>query len=131
VDRLDDVLELGSAEIADLEIEPPLHLPVGLLRQTDRAWLGDALQPRGDIDAVAHQVAVTLLDDVANVDADAEFDPPFGREASVAFNEAVLHFDCAAHRIDHATKLDDAPVPGALDDATMTGGCCGVDQIAA
>ena len=26
-DRLGDVLELGRAEIADREIEPPLHLP--------------------------------------------------------------------------------------------------------
>ena len=42
----------------DREIEPPLDLPVGVLGQTDRAGRGDALQPRGDIDAVAHQVAV-------------------------------------------------------------------------
>ena len=36
-DRLDDVLELGLAEIADLEVEPRAHLPVGVLGQTDRA----------------------------------------------------------------------------------------------
>ena len=57
-DRLGDVLELGRAEIADREIEPPLDLPVGVLGETDRAGLADALQPRGDIDAVAHQIAV-------------------------------------------------------------------------
>ena len=40
-DRLGDVLELGRAEIADREIEPPLNLPIGLLGETDRAgrWL--------------------------------------------------------------------------------------------
>ena len=36
-DRLGDVLELGRAEIADREIEPPLDLPVGLLGEADRA----------------------------------------------------------------------------------------------
>ena len=43
-DRLGDVLELGRAEIGDSEIEPPLDLPIGVLRETDRAWLCDALR---------------------------------------------------------------------------------------
>ena len=64
-------LSLRLAEIGDREIEPRLHLPVGVLGEADRARRGDALQPRGDIDAVAHQVAVALLDDVAEMDADA------------------------------------------------------------
>ena len=42
--RLGDVLELGGTEIADLEVEPRLDLPIGVLGQTDRAGLGDALQ---------------------------------------------------------------------------------------
>jgi hypothetical protein len=67
VDRLGDVLELGSAEIGDLEIEPSLDLPVGLLGQADRAGARDALQPRGDIDAVAHQIAVGFLDHIAEI----------------------------------------------------------------
>jgi len=49
-------------------------LPVGLLGETDRPGLGDALEPRGDIDAVAHEVAVGFLDNVAQVDADAKLD---------------------------------------------------------
>ena len=43
-DRLGDVLELRRAEIGDREIEPPLHLPVGVLGEADRAGLGDRLQ---------------------------------------------------------------------------------------
>ena len=73
-DRLGDVLELGRAKIDDSEIEPPLHLPIGVVGETDRAGLGDALQPRGDIDAVAHEVAVALLDDVAQMNADPKDD---------------------------------------------------------
>ena len=73
-DRLGDVLELGRAKIGHSEIEPPLDLPIGLFREADRAGLCDAFQPRGDIDAVAHQIAVGLLDDVAQMNADAELD---------------------------------------------------------
>ena len=95
-DRLGDVLELGRAEVGDLQIKPSLDLPIGVLREADRAGLGDAFEPRGDIDAVAHQVAVALLDDVAEMDADAELDAPVGRHARVALGHAVLHFDRAS-----------------------------------
>ena len=84
-DRLSDVLQLGCAEVSDLEIEPSLHLPVGLLGQADRAGVGDALQPRGDIDAVAHQIAVGFLDHIAEMDADAILDALIWWHASIAF----------------------------------------------
>jgi hypothetical protein len=63
---------------------------VSVFRKTNAAWLRDALQSRGDIDAVAHEVAVALLDDVAKVDADAKFDAAVGRQAGVALEQAVL-----------------------------------------
>ena len=91
----------------DREIEPPLDLAIGVFGQADRARLGDAFQTRGDIDAVAHQVAVALLDDVAEMNADAELDAALGRQAGVALDHAVLHLDGAAHRVDHAAKLDE------------------------
>ena len=130
-DRLGDVLELGRAEIGDREIEPPLHLTIGVLGETDRAGLGDALQSRGDIDAVAHQIAVGLLDDVAEMDADAKLDAALRRHAGIALDHAVLHLDRAAHRVDHAAELDDAAVAGALDDAAVMRGDGGIDEIAA
>jgi hypothetical protein len=43
------------------------------------ARLGDPQEPRGDVDAVAHQIAVALLDDIAQMNADAELDAPLGR----------------------------------------------------
>ena len=130
-DRFGDVLELGRAEIGDREIEPPLDLPIGVLGKTDRARLRDAFQPRGDIDAVAHQIAVALLDDVAEVNADAELDAPLGRQAGVALDHAVLHLDRAAHGVDDAAELDDRAVAGALDDAAVMDGDGGIDEIAA
>ena len=99
-----------------LEIEPPLDLSIGVLGQTDRPRLGDALQPRGDIDAVAHQVAVAFLDHVAEMDADAKFDALVGRDLSVALDHRSLDFNGAVHCVDDAAELDDAAVARALDD---------------
>ena len=121
-DRLGDVLELGRAEIGDREIEPPLDLPIGVLGEADRAGLGDALQPRGDIDAVAHQVAVALLDHVAEMDADPKFDALVRRDLSVALDHRPLDFNGAVHCVDDTAELDDAAVAGALDDAPVVHG---------
>ena len=85
-DGVGDVLELGRAEIGYSEIKPPFHLTICVLGQTDRAGVGDALKTRGDVDAVAHQVAVALLDHVAEMNADPKFDALVGRDAGVALD---------------------------------------------
>src|SRR5271157_1896477 len=64
------------------------------------------------------------------MNADAEFDAAVGRQADVALDETVLHFDRAAHRVDHAAELDETSVPGSLDDAPVMGVDGGIDQIA-
>ena len=98
---------MGRAKVADREIEPPLDLPIGILRQADRARRANAFGARGDIDAVAHQVAVALLDDIAQMNADAKFNPPVLIHAGVSLGHAVLNFDRAAHGVDHTAELDD------------------------
>jgi hypothetical protein len=118
-DGIGDILELRRAEVCDGEIEPPFDLPVGLLGQTDSARLGNPLQSRGDVHPVAHQIAVGLLDNVAEVNADAELDAALGRQAGIALDEALLHFDGAAHGVDHAAKLDETAVAGSLDDGPV------------
>ena len=106
-------------------------MPVGVLGKTDRARLGDAFQPRGDIDAVAHQIAVALFDHVAQMDADPELDAALGRHARIALDHGVLNLDCATHRVHHAAELDQRAVAGAFDDPPVVHGDGGVDQIAA
>jgi len=64
------------------------------------------------------------------MNSDAELDAALRRQAGVALDEAVLHLDGAAHRVDHATELDEAAVPGALHHATMMRGDGRIDQIA-
>ena len=100
-DRLGDVLELGQAKVAHLQIEPAFDLAVGVLGKTDRPGLGDAFKPRGDVDAVAHEVAVALLDDIAEMNANPELDALLGRHAGVALDHSGLDFDRAAHGVDH------------------------------
>jgi hypothetical protein len=63
--------------------------------------------------------------------ADAKFDAPLGRQAGVALDQAVLHLDRAAHRVDHAAKLDEAAVAGSLENAPVVHGDGRIDQIAA
>ena len=130
-DRLGDVLEPGLAEIADRQIEPSLDLAIGVLRQADRARRANAFEPRGDVDAIAHEIAVGLLDDVAEMNADPELDALVRRDSPVALGHAVLNFDGAAHGVDHAAKLDKRAVPSSLDDAAVVRGDGGVDQVAA
>jgi hypothetical protein len=80
-------------------------------------------------DAIAHQIAVALLDDIADMDADAELDSPFRRHARVAVNEALLHLNRAAHRIHYAAELDDAAVSRSLGDAAVVRCDGGVDEV--
>ncbi len=122
---------MGRAEIGDLHLEPAAHLPIGVLRKTNCARLRNALKPRGDIDAVAHEIAVALLDDVSYMDADPEFDSPVLRHAGVALDEAVLHLDRAADRVHDAAELDNASIAGALHDTAVMGGDSRVDEVAA
>ena len=65
------------------------------------------------------------------MNADPEFDALVGRDPCIALDHRPLDFNRAAHRVDHAAKLDDAAVAGALDDAAMMHGDCGVNQVAA
>src|SRR5271166_1920943 len=130
-DRFGNVLELHRAEVRDRQIEAPLNLPIGLLRETNRARRANAFEPRGDVDAVAHQIAVGLLDDVAKMDADAELNAALGRQARIALDHAGLHFYRATRGVDHAAEFDDAAVAGSFDDAAVVDGDGRVDQVAA
>ena len=110
-DRLFDVLEPSGAEIGHLHVEPAAYLTIGVLGETDRAGCGDALKPGCDVDAVAHQIAVELLDDVAEMNTNPEFDAALGRQAGVTLDHAVLYFDRAAHGIDDAAESMRLPSP--------------------
>ena len=60
------------------QVELALEMVVGGARDQHAAGLAQLLQPGGDVDAVAEQV-VALDHHVAEIDADAEHDPPVRR----------------------------------------------------
>ena len=90
-------------------------MAVGVLGKTNTVRRANAFKPCGNIDAVAHQVAVALLDHIAQMDTDAKLDATLGWKARVALDHAVLHLDGAAHGVDHAAELYEISVAGALD----------------
>ena len=129
--RLGDVLEVLRPEVGHLKLEPRLDLPVGVFGETNLARLANPFEPGGDVHAVAHEIAVGFLDDVAKMNADAKLDATFGRQPGVALDHAGLHLKRAAHGVNHAAELDDRAVAGALDDAAVMGGDGRVDEVAA
>jgi hypothetical protein len=65
------------------------------------------------------------------VNADAKFDPAFGREFGGTFPQAGLQFPGALQRIDGAAELGQQAVTGSLDDPAVMGGHGRIDQLAA
>ena len=65
------------------------------------------------------------------MNADAKLDTLLGWQAGVALDHAGLHFDGAAHGVDHAAKLDDRTVAGEFDDAAPMQRDGRIDEIAA
>ena len=100
---------------------------MGVLGKYDATRLAHAFEPCGDVDAVAHQVAVAFLDHVAEMNADAKFDATLGRQAGIAVGHAVLNLDRAPHSINHAAELDQTAVACALDEPPMMRVDGGVD----
>ena len=82
----------------------------------DPARLGQCLQARSDVDAIAKDIAV-FDNDVADIDAHAEFDPASGWHGGIAGDHFALHLDGAAHGVNDTGELDQKPVTGCLHDA--------------
>ena len=74
-------MRIGISE----QLTKPITDPALLLPGSPGGYAG-----RGDIDAVAHQVAVALLDHIAEMDADAKLNAALGRQASITFDHTVL-----------------------------------------
>ena len=78
-----DVLEFFLSEIDERFLDPVTHLAIGVLGKTNTARISNAFKARGDVDAIAHQVAVALLDHIADMDADPELDAAFRWQAAL------------------------------------------------
>jgi hypothetical protein len=128
-DRPRHVLEALLALVGKCGGDLALYLAIGVLGKADAARRRDPFEPCGDVDAVAHEVAVALDHHVAEIDADAEFDAFLGLEARVARRHGALDLDRAAQRVDDAHELDERAVTGAFDDAAAMGRDDGIYEL--
>jgi hypothetical protein len=76
-----------------------------VIGKTDRAGCGERLHSSRDIYPIAINIAL-VDDDIANVDANAEFEPTIFGDGRVAFSHNALDLHGAAHSIDRARKFD-------------------------
>src|SRR5215213_5142751 len=126
-----DILQLSFAHVEELMSDLATHVLIGRCRDNDTSRLSDTLQPRGNVDAVAHQVTVALLNDVAEMNSYPKIDTAVLWQAGVTLDHALLHFDRATHGVHHAAELDEGAVTGSLYDPPLIGGDGGIDEIAA
>jgi hypothetical protein len=82
-------------------------------RDADAARLGQALQPRGDINPVSEDV-VFFDDHVAEVNADAEPDPPLLGHLRLTVEHPALNLGRTAHRVHDTRKFREQAVAGVL-----------------
>ena len=81
------------------------------------AALGERLHARRDVNTVAVNRAVGLLDYVAEVDADAELHAPVWRELNVVTFEHLLHLDRGLDRLDRTRELRQQRIARRVDHA--------------
>src|ERR1700733_3653561 len=118
--RFSYIFEGLPAHIFEGPVDLSPDLPVGVVRQTYAARIGNIFQPCGDVDALSEDVVV-VDDDVADVNADAKFDPPLLRRGGILLRQPALNLHRAAHRIDGAGEFDQHAVACGLDDAAPMG----------
>jgi len=106
MNRAGDIFDLPVAQILEGEAQLVLHVIAHGARDANPAGLGQTLQPRGNVDAVAEDI-LAIDDDVAEIDADAEVDAAIGRQVGVTLGHRALDLDGAAHGIDDAGEFDE------------------------
>ena len=130
MDRPGDVLDAVLAQIGEADRKLLADMLAHRRADADLAGLGERLEPRRDVDAVAKDV-VALDDHVAHVDADAKADALAFVDVGIAVFHSLLHHDGAAHRIDDRGELDQEAVARGLDDAALVLGDQRIDELPA
>jgi hypothetical protein len=113
-----DVLHRLLAAVGERERQLVAHLLVCRSGDADAARFRQRLQPRRHVHTVAEQIA-PLDDDVADIDAGAQFDAAVGRQPRVAHEHPALDRDGASHRLHRRGELDQEGVAHGLEDAAV------------
>jgi hypothetical protein len=122
-----NVLQRLRTHIVEDDIDLPADLALRVVRDADAAGLCDPLQTRSDVDAVTEDIVI-IDDNVADVNADAKFDPDILRHIGILSGHAVLDLYCASRGIDGAGKLYQHTVAGRLNYPASMCGDRGIDN---
>jgi hypothetical protein len=98
-----------------------------VVRDANASRFRDPFESGRDVNAIAEYVVV-VENDVADMNADAEFDPHFLRNAGILSCHFALDLDRAARCIHHTGKFRQHTVAGRLDDTAAMHSDGGVDD---
>jgi hypothetical protein len=124
-----DILDLLFAEVLKVQLQLVPDVIPHRTRDDDPARLCQPFQPGGDIDPIAIDV-ISLNDNIAEVDPDAEGDVLVGPKVRVPLADALLNPDRAAHSLDDTGELRQEAVAGFLDEGRAMCRGRSLDQIA-
>src|ERR1700730_2745178 len=108
---------MAKSDLLKAECQIFQQMIVGLTRDVDAAGLGDAFKPRRDVHTITENI-VSIDNDIADIDSNAEFDSFVSGHVSVALDHAALHFDGAAHRVNNGREFNKHSVAGCFHNAT-------------
>ena len=100
------------------------------LGDDDPARLGQRLKACGDVDAVAVEVAVRFLGDVAKMDADAEAHAALIRDVARRRIERALHRERGSDGTGRGIEYREHRVAGHVDHMTVIGLDLGLEDVA-
>ena len=98
-------LTLLVAKVGELVRKFVANVLVDRPRKAHAAWLRQAFQARGNIDAIPVDVA-PFDDDVPEIDAGPKFKSPLFCYLDIVLSCGLLHLDGALHRFNHTWELD-------------------------
>ena len=116
--RRTDILEALLAQLLEGGLELVADLVIGRAGDVDAAGIRGGFQARGDVDAVAIEIAA-LHHDVAEIDADAQHDAAVLRLPGGRRGHRLLDVDGALHGVHRAAELHHDAVAGHLEDAAL------------
>src|SRR5262249_46556068 len=126
--RLRNVLQPMLAEIREPDPDLAAHVTEHRLGHQDGAWFRQGLEPGGDDDAVAVDIAA-LDDHVPEIDRHPEDDVPIRGNIPIGGGHGFLQLHGALHGVYGAGELDDDAVAQELDDAAAMLGHQGLKHI--
>ena len=114
-DRPIEILDGLFAQVAVAEPQLRGDLVMGRFGKADAAGLGQALQPGGQIYAVAVEIAA-LHHDIAQIDADPQQELLVRRQRCIRRRHPLLDVHGALHGVDHAGEFHQHAIAHQLED---------------